>query len=88
MLVLSATYNTGLTSSTTGEPLVEAGELMRLFDRTIRFLKVNEAISPTLGLDADILKHIQHTLFPNELQNRKATPPHLAHSGLSTATSS
>lgn len=65
MLVLAATYNTELTSSATGKPLVETNELKRLFDRTIRFLKLSEAISPTLERDAKILEHVRHVLFSN-----------------------
>ena len=67
MLVLSATYNAELTSLATGKPLVEANELKRLFDRTIRFLKLSEAISPTLERDAKILEHVRSTLFSNPI---------------------
>jgi hypothetical protein len=66
MLVLAATYNAELTSFTTGKHLVETTELKRLFDRTIRFLKFSEAISPTLERDAKILEHVRQTLFSNQ----------------------
>jgi hypothetical protein len=69
MLVLSATYHAELTSLTTGKPLVETNELKRLFDRTIRFLKLSEAISPTLERDAKILEHIRHALFSNQVSS-------------------
>jgi hypothetical protein len=69
MLVLAATYNAELTSSATGKPLVETNELKRLFERTIRFLKLSEAISPTLERDAKILEHIRHTLFANQVSS-------------------
>jgi hypothetical protein len=66
MLVLAATFNAELTSTATGKPLVEAPELKKLLDRTIRFLKLSEAISPTLERDAKILEHVRHALFSNQ----------------------
>ena len=69
MLVLAATYNAELMSSVTGKPLVESNELRRLFDRTIRFLKLSEAISPTLERDAKILEHVRHTLFSVQISS-------------------
>ena len=65
MLVLAATYNAKLSSLATSKPLVEAEELEKLFNRTIRFLKLNEAISPTLKRDAEILECVRRTLFLN-----------------------
>ena len=69
MLVLAATYNAELTSSANGKPLVETNELKRLFERTIRFLKLSEAISPTLERDAKILEHVRHALFSNQVSS-------------------
>jgi hypothetical protein len=73
MLVLAATFNADLKSTTTGKPLVEEPELKRLLDRTVRFLKLNEAISPTLERDAKILEHVRCGLFPT--QGISATAP-------------
>jgi hypothetical protein len=73
MLVLAATYNAELTSLATGKPLVETNELKRLFDRTIRFLKLSEAISPTLERDAKILEHVRQTLFSNQVSSAHAS---------------
>lgn len=58
-LVLAATYNSDLSH------LVDGKQLKTLLDRTIRFLKLSEAISPTLERDAKLLEHIRATLFPN-----------------------
>jgi hypothetical protein len=57
MLVLSATFNSGLSE------LVERPTLERLLKRTIRFLLRNENISPTLCADARILKEIYDKIF-------------------------
>jgi hypothetical protein len=75
MLVLAATYNAELTSLATGKPLVETNELRRLFDRTIRFLKLSEAISPTLERDAKILEHVRQTLFASPVWSAPANFP-------------
>ena len=64
MLVLAGTYNSELSC------LVDGAELERLLDRSIRFLKLSEEISPTLKRDAKILEHIRVTLF----RNPKASP--------------
>jgi hypothetical protein len=57
MLVLSATFNSGLSE------LVERSALERLLKRTIRFLLRNENISLTLRADARILKEIYGKIF-------------------------
>ena len=59
VLVLAGTYNSDLSS------LIDGATLRRLIDRTIRFLRYSEAISPTLKHDAEILEHIQSRLFPD-----------------------
>jgi hypothetical protein len=64
VLVLAGTYNSELSC------LVDGAELEKLLDRTIRFLKLSEEISPTLKCDAKILEHIRVTLF----HNPKASP--------------
>jgi hypothetical protein len=64
MLVLAGTYNSELSS------LVDGAELERLLDRTIRFLKLTEKMSPTLNRDAKILEHIRVTLFHNPKASR------------------
>lgn len=60
MLVLAATYNSELSS------LVDGKQLKQLLDRTIRFLKLSEAISPSLQRDAQLLEYIRATLFTNQ----------------------
>lgn len=60
MLVLSATYNSGLSQ------LVDRDTLERLFSRTIRFLLRRQNISPTLRADARILTEIYTKIFPHE----------------------
>jgi hypothetical protein len=68
MLVLAGTYNSELSS------LVDGTELERLLDRTIRFLKLSEEISPTLKRDGKILEHIRVTLFGNPKASPNAAP--------------
>jgi hypothetical protein len=68
MLVLAGTYNSELSS------LVDGAELERLLDRTIRFLKLSEEISPTLKCDAKILEHIRVTLFRKPKASPNAAP--------------
>ena len=61
MLVLFATF----TSSHPGlGSLVPEDVLRRLYDRTIRVLRDNEAISPVLAKDLKILEHVGKKVFP------------------------
>ncbi|KIW16916.1 hypothetical protein PV08_04106 [Exophiala spinifera] len=60
MLVLYATYTArhpGLNS------LIDEYTLKRLHDRTIRILRENEAISPVLAKDRQILEHVRTKVF-------------------------
>jgi hypothetical protein len=65
MLVLAAVHHAKLTTAEGNKLLIEANMLKRLLGRTIRFLKLSEAISPTLERDASILEHVWDTLFSN-----------------------
>ncbi|KAJ6171532.1 hypothetical protein N7470_000599 [Penicillium chermesinum] len=60
MLVLAATYRSGL------QELIEGSKLKYLLRRTIKFLLRNENISPTLRADAKILTEIFEDIFPGE----------------------
>lgn len=62
MLVLSATYMSNLSR------LVDADELERLLQRTIKFLAMYKDISPTLMADAQILSGIYYKIFKKPLQ--------------------
>jgi hypothetical protein len=57
MLVLAAMYMSSL------HELVDPYDLKRLLDRTIRFLRKSENISPSLREDARILTEIFHKIF-------------------------
>lgn len=60
MLVLYATHKAphpGLSS------LIDEYTLKRLHDRTVRILRDNEAISPVLAKDRQILEHVRAHVF-------------------------
>ena len=59
-MVLAATY-----SSTNPElkALVDERTIRMLFDRTIKFLRLSENISPVLKRDAEVLEYARKKLF-------------------------
>uniref|UniRef100_A0A093V4I9 Sterol regulatory element-binding protein ECM22 n=1 Tax=Talaromyces marneffei PM1 TaxID=1077442 RepID=A0A093V4I9_TALMA len=67
MLVLSATYMSNLNR------LVDADELERLLQRTIKFLAMYKDISPTLMADAQILSGIYYKIFKKPLNTSFTT---------------
>jgi hypothetical protein len=62
MLVLSATYMSGL------RELVDAELLKRLLRRTVGFLTQSKNISPTLRADAHILTEVYQNIFHHALE--------------------
>ena len=62
MLVLIATQRSWLSH------LLDKREVVRLLDRTIRFLSSLAPISTTLAADADILKNLKFYYYTNEPQ--------------------
>lgn len=62
MLVLSATYMSNISR------LVDADELERLLQCTIKFLAMYKDISPTLMADAQILSRIYYKIFKKPRQ--------------------
>lgn len=62
VLVLSATYNS---PNPQLRSMVSEDTLRKLLVRTIDFLEDKKGISPALGNDARILRHVQAKLFPS-----------------------
>lgn len=62
VLVLAATFNS---SNSQLRSLVPEEKLRFLLMRTIEFLDDKASISPALGKDAQILRHVQTKLFPS-----------------------
>ncbi|KAK5073427.1 hypothetical protein LTR70_010251 [Exophiala xenobiotica] len=67
VLVLAATFNS---PNPQLRSLVSEGKLRELLVRTIRFLHDKASISPALGKDAQILRHVQNKLFPSSSSTR------------------
>lgn len=66
MLVLAATYNSDLSY------LVDENILRELFERTLKFLKLSDGVSPILRYDAEILRHVRATIFPDSYGSNSA----------------
>ena len=62
VLVLAATFNS---PNPQLRSLVPEEKLRGLLMRTINFLDDKASISPALGKDAQILRHVQNKLFPS-----------------------
>lgn len=62
--------------------MVPEDTLRRLLMRTIDFLEDKRAISPALGNDAKILRHVQAKLFPSS--SSTAPPPVSANSSFTS----
>jgi hypothetical protein len=75
MLVIAAVYDSALRCL-----LDEEDSVCLLFDRTIKFLRVYEGISPTIKNDLRILLHVQAQLFPPQILHQ-----HWSHSAQTLA---
>jgi hypothetical protein len=65
MLVIAAVYDSAFRCL-----LDEEDSVCLLFDRTIKFLRVYEGISPTIKNDLRILLHVQAQLFPPQVSHQ------------------
>jgi len=65
MLAIAAVYDSALRCL-----LDEEDSVCLLFDRTIKFLRVYEGISPTIKNDLRILLHVQAQLFPPQVSHQ------------------
>lgn len=78
VLVLSATFNS---PNPQLRSMVSEVILRTLLTRTIAFLDDKRDISPTLAVDAEILRHVQWKLFPS-VSNAPTRSPIRADSSL------
>jgi hypothetical protein len=70
MVVLAATFTS---TNPDLHNLISEAELLRLMDRTIKFLKLSDDISPVLKYDAEILQTVRANLFPAQASSSKSS---------------